>query len=105
MWQGTRLKTTRHTCALTVLHDGNGAVQVLVGFADKLRLMNVLMDDLKVIKEVSPAIMAMMGDGGSNILVVDDLVDTGKTARVIREMLPKAHFATIYARKYSTEND
>lgn len=28
------------------------AVQVLVGFADKLRLMNVLMDDIKVIKEV-----------------------------------------------------
>lgn len=26
--------------------------QVLVGFADKLRLMNVLMDDVKVIKEV-----------------------------------------------------
>jgi xanthine phosphoribosyltransferase len=53
---------------------------------------------LKVIKEVSPAIMAMMEDGGSNILVVDDLVDTGKTARVIRDMLPKAHFATIYAK-------
>lgn len=28
-------------------------MQVLVGFADKLRLMNVLMDDVKVIKEVS----------------------------------------------------
>jgi hypothetical protein len=28
------------------------SVQVLVGFADKLRLMNVLMDDVKVIKEV-----------------------------------------------------
>jgi hypothetical protein len=27
-------------------------LQVLVGFADKLRLMNVLMDDVKVIKEV-----------------------------------------------------
>lgn len=27
-------------------------MQVLVGFADKLRLMNVLMDDVKVIKEV-----------------------------------------------------
>lgn len=26
--------------------------QVLVGFADKLRLMSVLMDDLKLIKEV-----------------------------------------------------
>jgi hypothetical protein len=33
-------------------HTLHGAVQVLVGFADKLRLMNVLMDDVKVIKEV-----------------------------------------------------
>ena len=26
------------------------------------------------------------------------LVDTGKTARAVREMLPKAHFVTIYAK-------
>ena len=25
-------------------------------------------------------------------------MDTGKTAKVVREMLPKAHFATIYAK-------
>lgn len=31
-------------------------------------------------------------------LLVDDLVDTGKTARVVREMLPKAHFASVYAK-------
>ena len=30
--------------------------------------------------------------------MVDDLVDTGKTARVVREMLPKAHIATVYAK-------
>jgi xanthine phosphoribosyltransferase len=37
-------------------------------------------------------------NGGEGVLVVDDLVDTGKTARVVREMLPKAHFATVYAK-------
>jgi xanthine phosphoribosyltransferase len=37
------------------------------------------------------------GDG-EGILIVDDLVDTGVTARAVREMLPKAHFATIYAK-------
>ena len=31
-------------------------------------------------------------------LLVDDLVDTGKTARIVREMLPNAHFATVYAK-------
>lgn len=37
------------------------------------------------------------GDG-EGWLIVDDLVDTGKTARLVREMLPKAHFATVYAK-------
>jgi xanthine phosphoribosyltransferase len=37
------------------------------------------------------------GDG-TGWLIIDDLVDTGKTAKYVREMLPKAHFATIYAK-------
>jgi len=37
------------------------------------------------------------GDG-EGMLLIDDLVDTGKTARLVRELLPKAHFATIYAK-------
>jgi xanthine phosphoribosyltransferase len=31
-------------------------------------------------------------------LVVDDLVDTGRTAEVLRKLMPKAHFAVIYAK-------
>lgn len=37
------------------------------------------------------------GDG-AGWLVIDDLVDTGGTLRVLREMLPRAHFATVYAK-------
>ena len=37
------------------------------------------------------------GDG-EGFLLIDDLVDTGRTAKVVRKMLPKAHFATIYAK-------
>ena len=37
------------------------------------------------------------GDG-TGWLVLDDLVDTGTTARIVRGMLPGAHFATIYAK-------
>lgn len=40
---------------------------------------------------------AAAGDG-EGWLIVDDLVDTGTTARVIRALLPKAHFATVYAK-------
>ncbi len=39
----------------------------------------------------------IMGDG-TGILVVDDLVDTGKTLELVRKMYPKAHFATVYAK-------
>jgi xanthine phosphoribosyltransferase len=37
------------------------------------------------------------GDG-AGFLIVDDLVDTGTTARVVRALLPRAHFATVYAK-------
>ena len=34
----------------------------------------------------------------SGLLLIDDLVDTGQTARVVRDLLPEAHFATVYAK-------
>ncbi len=54
--------------------------------------------DLQVLKHISSDILELGGDGGEDILVIDDLVDTGKTAKCVREMLPKAHFATVYAK-------
>ena len=46
--------------------------------------------ELKVLKSVD--------SDGTGWLIVDDLVDTGKTARTVRDLLPKAHFATVYAK-------
>ena len=37
------------------------------------------------------------GDG-EGFLLVDDLVDTGTTARIARDMLPKATFVAVYAK-------
>src|SRR5262250_555170 len=37
------------------------------------------------------------GDG-NGLLIVDDLVDTGATLRLVRKLLPKAHYATVYAK-------
>jgi xanthine phosphoribosyltransferase len=45
---------------------------------------------IRVLKRVA-------GDGKGH-LIIDDLVDTGETARVVRDMLPKAHFATVFAK-------
>lgn len=39
----------------------------------------------------------LMGDG-TGILIVDDLVDTGKTLDLVRRLYPGAHCATIYAK-------
>ena len=48
--------------------------------------------DLTILKQATEA-----GDG-EGWLIVDDLVDTGETAKALRGMLPKAHFATTYAK-------
>ena len=48
--------------------------------------------DIKVIKESSVA------NNGAGWLIVDDLVDTGETAKALRAMMPNAHFATVYAK-------
>ncbi len=45
-----------------------------------------------------PQVLKSVTGDGEGWLIVDDLVDTGQTGRIVREMLPKAHFATVYAK-------
>jgi xanthine phosphoribosyltransferase len=51
--------------------------------------------EMTVLKEVTPSLLEKDGEG---VLIVDDLTDTGKTAAIVRAMMPKAHFATVYAK-------
>ncbi len=44
------------------------------------------------------SILKPVDGNGTGWLIVDDLVDTGSTARIVRKMLPNAHFATVYAK-------
>ncbi len=46
----------------------------------------------RVVKPASAA-----GDG-AGFLIVDDLVDSGETAGLVRRLLPRAHFACLYAK-------
>ena len=54
--------------------------------------------DISVLKEVADKVVNVDGGGGAGVLIVDDLVDTGATAKVVRAMLPQAHFATVYSK-------
>lgn len=65
-------------CVASYSHTAQGAMQVLKGLSEQV---------------------ARLGGGtGKGLLVVDDLVDTGATARVARELMPEAHIAAVYAK-------
>jgi xanthine phosphoribosyltransferase len=63
-------------CVSSYEYDRQGELTVLKGVADSVAKLN----------------------DGKGVLIVDDLVDTGKTAKVVRDILPGAHFATVYAK-------
>ena len=41
--------------------------------------------------------MDVVGDG-TGVLVIDDLVDTGRTLEAVKALMPNAHIATVYAK-------
>lgn len=48
----------------------------------------------QVVKNVDTGVV---GDG-EGFLIIDDLVDSGVTARLVKKLLPKGHLATVYAK-------
>jgi len=46
-----------------------------------------------------PAQAELMGDG-TGILIVDDLVDSGKTLELVHKLYPRAHYAAVYAKPH-----
>jgi len=54
--------------------------------------------ELQVLKTVAPSVLAIGNGKGKGVLLIDDLTDTGKTAKIVRAILPDAHFATVYAK-------
>src|SRR5215471_13706321 len=51
---------------------------------------HVYQGELRMLKTIAEQVRTV-GPGGQGVLIVDDLVDTGKTAKLVREMLPNAH--------------
>ena len=50
--------------------------------------------DAQILKEPSESLMK----DGEGIIIIDDLVDSGKTLDAVRKSYPKAHYATVYAK-------
>jgi xanthine phosphoribosyltransferase len=51
-----------------------------------------------LLKSAARDVMALADDEGKALLIVDDVVDTGQTARVVRALLPRAHLASVYVK-------
>jgi xanthine phosphoribosyltransferase len=54
-------------------------------------------------RQGEPQLLKGIDGDGEGLLLVDDLVDTGVTARFARERLPKAVLATVYAKPRGRE--
>lgn len=54
--------------------------------------------ELDILKDINPQLFDMAKSEEKTVLIIDDLTDTGKTAQVVRKMLPQAHFGTVYAK-------
>jgi len=101
-------RDVRELCHRLMERDLKGIIAVtrggLIPAALIARELNVRVIDTVCIKSYDHMdqdrleVLKGVDHDGEGWLLVDDLVDTGKTARAVREMLPKAHFVTIYAK-------
>lgn len=101
-------RDVRELCHQLVERDFKGIVAItrggLIPAALIARELDVRLIDTVCIKSYDHMeqsqldVLKGVDHDGEGWLLVDDLVDTGKTARAVREMLPNAHFVTIYAK-------
>ena len=51
---------------------------------------------IKILKDPNANLIS----DGSGIVIIDDLVGSGKTMQLVKEMYPKAHYASVYAKPH-----
>jgi xanthine phosphoribosyltransferase len=90
-------------CAVVAITRGGMAPAMIIARELDIRIVDTIsvksydhqsQNEAKIIKTPDASVI---GDG-TGILVIDDLVDTGKTIEVVQKSMPKAHVATIYAK-------
>lgn len=100
---GEQLKAAGPFDAMIVITRGGLMTAAIVARVLRIRVIETVsavsydratQGEVKVVKPIAPDIVRM----GKRLLIVDDLVDSGKTMRVVRELCPDAHVATVYAK-------
>jgi xanthine phosphoribosyltransferase len=95
-WRLLDMKTWKGIIAIT---RGGLVPASIIARELEIRLVDTVCISSYDFKEMGDSkILKSVDIDGQGWLLVDDLVDTGRTARIVRDMLPKAHFATVYAK-------
>ena len=95
-WRLVDMKTWRGIVAIT---RGGLVPASIIARELEIRLVDTVCISSYDFKEMGESkILKSVNIDDNDWLLVDDLVDTGRTAGIVRDMLPKAHFATVYAK-------
>ena len=68
-----------------------------VRIVDTISVKSYSHQDQSEAKVLKAADTDIIGDG-TGVLIIDDLVDSGKTLKLVRDLYPNAHYATVYAK-------
>ncbi len=100
-----RLSAAGHFSGMVAVTRGGLAPAAIIARELDLRIIDTIcvasyvhekiQGEAKILKSVLPG--TAQGDG-EGLLIVDDLADTGRTIKLVRAILPKAHAATVYVK-------
>ena len=95
-WRLVDMKTWQGIVAIT---RGGLVPASIIARELEIRLVDTVCISSYDFKEMGKSkILKSVDIDDTDWLLVDDLVDTGRTAGIVRDMLPNAHFATVYAK-------
>jgi xanthine phosphoribosyltransferase len=95
-WRLVDMKTWKGIVAIT---RGGLVPASIIARELEIRLVDTVCISSYDFKEIGESkILKSVDIDDNDWLLIDDLVDTGRTAGIVRDMLPKAHFATVYAK-------
>ena len=94
-----RLADVREFAGIVAITRGGLVPAAIVARELDLRLIDTIcVRSYRDTSRDAPEMIKPLESDDESWLIVDDLVDTGGTAQVVRRMLPNAHYATVYAK-------